>query len=563
MSVMRAVAAVWLLAVLAPTARAQSDFIPEEEESAREARRTKFDIRFTSTTFAYRETGEVGDPVMAGTTTPENASPINRLFTDVRAQVTAKHVSGGKWDYRFDTRFRLNTDGPLTSSAEDGPDETIPTQSGTFGDSEIDVRELWFKRNGRRTDWTIGRQMVLEIAATKVDGIRFDYRKDKKWSVIGFAGAYPTRGSRSIFDDYPHQRPDPMNPTVAGKRIVPVAVGGGGAYRYRNSFGGIGAGAIFPLAEEEPGGQIEKPRVFLTANGFWRRSRKLDVFHYLVVDVEGAGVTDRDSSDPCKGRCRNVLLGANWHPRWSLRVTATVSQNDTETINAQAKARLEDPDPQATAGARIQNDAEVLRIATQSARLGVSSSFKDSRFEVSIDGRLRRRPAFTVIATDGTPFEFSQSQAAEVSLGVIDRRSFKKVRLFGTATSVFGVGSRNLNRTSAKIARVGASRVFREGRGELELDLTYTKASDDNQGAGATTCLPGTLSPLDCYGTSDVGNAQVGGLVFYQLNERVFAVASARVGRVSMTVTDSAGGRLAVPPVLTTAGFLRIDYKFR
>jgi hypothetical protein len=568
MSVTRWLVTGGLLASLVSPALAEdgAGFVPEdEEETRREKRRTKYDIRLTSTTFGYREAGDVGTPVMPGTAQPENASPINRLFTDARAQVTAKHVSGSKWDYRLDTRFRLNNTGPLTSNRLDPEDETLRTQSGLFGDREIDVRELYLRRNGRQTDWLVGRQMVLEIAATKIDGIRFEYEKDKIWRLIGFGGFYPTRGSRSIVDDYPHQAPDPAgaDPLAVGPRVLPVAVGGGGAYRYKKSHGAIGAAAILPLAEEQVGGQIEKPRVFVTSNGYWRRSTKLDVYHYLVFDLEGAGVQNRETSDPCKGRCRNVLLGANWHPRWSLRVSASLSQVDTETLNVQAKTRLEEPDTGAGAGARIQSNVEVLRIASQAARLGVSSSFKDMRFEVSVNGRLRRRPAFTVTGTDGTPFVFPESQAAELSLGLVDRHSFKGFRLFGNVSSIFGVGDRNLNRTAAKIARVGGSRVFRGGRGELEVDVSYVASEDDNQGAAATTCLPGTLSPLDCYGTSSVKTAQAGSLVFYQLSSKLIAVASVRVGFVNLTLTDSAGARLDMPRVLTTSGFLRLDYKFR
>ncbi len=565
MSVSRIVLTAGMILALAPHAWAQrSNFVPEDEpESEEESEKTKYEGRITSSTLGYRETGEVADPLAPGTAAPESASPINRLFTDMRLQVNALHVSGGKWDVRLDSRARQNNKGPETSLVDDDPEETVPTQSGTFGNTtELEVRELYAKRRGQKTDWFVGRQFVLDIAATKIDGLRFVHRKSADWNYIGFAGLYPVRGSRSVLDDYPRGAPDPnaADPMAPGARIMPVAAGGGAAYRTDSAHGAIGAGVIFPLSEERSQdplvqGQLEKPRVFVTSNGYWRRSPKLDVYHYIVVDVESA----REGVG-----FNNVSIGANWHPSWNFRVSAAVSHVDTETLNVTAQTRLEEPDPTGAADApgRIQNNIEVLRIASQSARLGVSSSFKDQRYEIAVDGRLRKRPPFQVTTTDGGEFEFGESQAADITLSVVDRRSYKGARLFASATSIFGVGDRNLNRTEAKIARVGGSKQFKDGLSEVEIDLTYMIAEDDNQGDMAQLCPAGTIDPLACYGTSSTSQIQLGGLVFHQFSPRWFGIASVRVGQQSITTADAMGARVEAPPILTTLGFLRVDYRF-
>jgi hypothetical protein len=572
MSVTRAVAiaaaAAAAVGIGATSARAQSNFVPDdEEETAREKRETKYDIRLTSTTFGYRETGAIGPALGVGTEQPDNASPIDRVFTDLRAQVTGTHVSGSKWDYRLDTRFRLNQDTRPTSNVQDDAGNTIPIQSGTFGgNTEIDLRELYFKRRGRKTDWVFGRQMVLDLAATKIDGVRVEYEKDDEWTYIGFGGFYPVRGSRSIKTDYPTEQPDPLaaDPTAPGPRVMPVAVGGGGAYRFARAFGAIGAGAIIARTEAEVGGQQEKPRVFVTSNGYWRKSNTLDLYHYLVFDLDAEGLDQASSDDFCKGRCRNVLLGAAWHPRFSFRVNASVNMVNTETLNAHAKTRLEEPDQSPLAGPRIQNNVEVLRIASQSGRLSVSNSFKDMRYEVTATGQLRRRPEFNVTGTDGTIYTFPRSQAADVTLGVTDRRFYFGLRLYATITSIFGVGAENLNRTEAKVFRIGGAKELNDGRTEVEADISYLTSTDDNQGMMATTCgIADAVDPFNCYGTSNVKTLQAGGLVFHQLNPKWFVVGSAYLGRQRLQTADAMGTRVNQPLVTTLTAFLRLDYKFR
>src|SRR5262249_30179178 len=114
MPVGRAAAAAAALLLLAPFARPvaaqerEADrFFAETVESKEALQSTTYDGSFTSTTFYYRESGGLAPPV--GGTAPFSASPVDRIFTDLRTQLDARHISGSRMDFRADVRGRLNT----------------------------------------------------------------------------------------------------------------------------------------------------------------------------------------------------------------------------------------------------------------------------------------------------------------------------------------------------------------------------------------------------------------------------------------------------------------------
>ncbi len=491
----------------------------------------------TSTSFAYRETAPIAQPLSGGAEGVENAARIMRVFTDLRGQVDARALSGSPWDARADARARLTTDGEF--------------QAGAYGGKEYELRELHLRRTGSGSDWTVGRQFVLELAAVKVDGIRFD-AKSGKWSYLGFAGAYPARGSRSLLHDYP-QAIDAMG--NSGKRIIPVAAGLGAAYRLDRLQGALGAVGILPRAEEQlPGDdppRQEKPRVFVTTNGYWRQSSNLDLFHFVVFDVEGSAAR----------RLTNLTAGANWRPAPELRVAASVNRVDTETLNVVAQTRLEEPGP--GPNAVVQNNIEVSRISQESARLGVSAAFAQQRFELSTSGTLRRRPEIIVkqqnwdqATPDMNVVVIPAAQAAEVTLQAVDRRSLKGHRIGASFTSIFGVGDANLYRTDASIVRLDAGRELRGGMAEYQVDLSYIASKDE---AGTAAC---GLDPLTCFGTTSVNTLSVGGMLFYRFNLDWFAIGGASLGSQGITVTDPVDGPVKQPRILLTSGFLRVAYRF-
>jgi len=527
-------------AAAGPSARADSPsadrdrfFIDKiDDETTEDA--TLWQGSLTSTSFFHRENASIAQPLTGGTTGTENATPFMRLFTDLRAQIDARHVKGGPWDGRLDARLRYVPQVKETW-------KSFSPQSGTFSGNEYDLRELYAVHGGDRTDVTIGRQIVLDLAATKIDGIRFDYAKNEKWTYLGFAGLYPTRGSRSVTTDYPKGVDATGAPT---KRVLPGAVGGGAAYRTRKAYGAIGAVAIASLSKDNATGTTEKPRVFVTANGYYRPSVKLDLFHYAVVDVVGAGGL----------ALTNLSLGANWKPQARMRVEAQVNTVDTETLNVQAQTQLETPGPLAGV---VQNNITVSRIASQSARLGLSVGLgKTERYEVSTSVQLRRRPDIALTTGDNTTVTIKAAQGAEVMVQAVDRHSFGGVRLSGMLLRSFGVGSTNIARSEAWIGRLSGQRDFQNGKGQWQVDLGYVSSKDDDTGM---TCDPNTLAT--CWGSSKARTLSATGLTYYRLGGSWLAVASLEVADQALTVSD-ATMTVKQPGIIMFTGLVRLAYRF-
>ncbi len=538
------VGAALLLGLVGPARAQQADrFFADKVEVVKEGQKGKKKKRrqvtqgsLTSTSFVYREVAPIAPALSGGVEGVENASRITRVFTDMRAQVDGRSLSDGPWDARADARVRVTTDGTF--------------QSGAYGGREYDVRELYVRRVGEGTDWTAGRQFVLELAATKVDGLRFDARRGQ-WTYLGFAGAYPNRASRSVVDDYP-KAVDAMGMETT-TRIIPVAGGLGAAYRFQKAYGAIGAVGILPRAEENlPGGpRQEKPRVFATANGYWRQSPQLDLFHFVVFDIEGSAAK----------KLTNLTAGANYRPTKALRLSASVNRVDTETLNVIAQTRLEDPGP--SPNAVVQNNIEVSRISQESARVGISAAFAEQRFELSTSGLLRRRPEIQVKQSNFDPANPDENlviipaaQAAEITLQAVDRRSLKGHRIGASFTSIFGRGGTNLYRTDANVFRVDAAKEFKGGLGEYQLDLSYILSKDET---GGNVC---GLDPLTCFGTSSINTLSLGGTVFYRFKLDWFVIAGASVGSQGITISDPTDGAVPQKRILLTSAFLRAAYRF-
>ena len=98
----------------------------------------------------------------------------------------------------------MRTSRPRTRSSPDSPGENNQ------------LRELWLTRVGKRSDIFLGRQFIPDLGGVKIDGLRVDYAKSaEKLTLIGFAGLFPVRGSRSIDTDYKELKNLSGNP--AGK----------------------------------------------------------------------------------------------------------------------------------------------------------------------------------------------------------------------------------------------------------------------------------------------------------------------------------------------------------
>ncbi len=541
------------LALGGGVARAQSSveeerfFIDKEDE---DDDKTLWQGSLTSTSFIYRESGGQSTALTAGGATVPNASPFSRLFTELRAQFDGRHIRGGRWDLRADFRGRMvNTDNinDLVGGGDRGDANRV--QSGQFGENEYEVKELYLVRSGRRTDLFFGRQVIGDLAALKIDGLRLDYAKTARWTYLGFVGAYPLRASRSVLTDYP--RGVDMGGAPTG-RVVPVAGGFGAAYRTSRSYGAIGGVAVVPTKKDTRTGAFEPPRVFVTTNGYARRSPKLDLYHYVVVDLTGAAGF----------ALTNLTLGTQYKPSMRLRANLSVSRVDTEALDQQIANQLENVG--ATIDGAVINNAEVQRIAADSVRGTVSGAFgRINRFEVTTGLSARRRPEVTLDATlDANPAAdkvLPATKAIELLVQLVDRRFYGGLRLDASYVRGVGLGSASYARSTAQIIRIGATKAeLKDGKAELQGDLTIVSTADDNAGA---ICNPGAIDT--CYGSANTSAVQGTVVGYYRFKKDWFGNASGSIGMQKIVVTDP-GTMLGLPQstLLTSSLFVRVGYRF-
>jgi hypothetical protein len=321
-------------------------------------------------------------------------------------------------------------------------------------------------------------------------------------------------------------------------------VGAAGEYRYESVYGAVGAAGIVPGGNDVVTGRPETPRTFVSSSGYWRPTELVDVYHLAVMDFTGAA-----GAGPT-----NLSLGVNVKPTRALRITAAVNRVDTETLNVYAQSFLED----GRGGNAVENNVEVSRISSESARLGVSAAFADRRFEVSTHFQLRRRPEILVCPPDmlgrcdpATGALFAAAQAGEVQLSVVDRRSIGGLRLGASLIRIFGLGDEVFQRSESLVARVEGSRSLLGGKMEIEADLSYLHSEDVG---GVNACN----SPLTCFGRATADVIAGSGIVYYRFAPDWYALLHATTSFQSYT-TPLDG---SPSPNLILSGLARVAYRF-
>jgi hypothetical protein len=526
-------------------------FFVDKVDSDRTAQGTLVQGSLTSTSFAYHESGGTLAPAQGQVGDVPSASGYSRLFTDLRLQTDFRHIATSRWDARIDVRGRVVNDPGSTTGSGFTPQTQATSQSGFLGKDELEIKELWLVRNGVRSDVFFGRQFVPDLGGVKIDGLRVDYASSAKFTLLGFGGLYPIRGSRSIETDY---QPLKSNPAANGSRDdagrFTGAGGFGAAYRTLDAYGSFGGVVLAPLSSESP-------RVFGTSSGYWRYGTKLDFYHFVILDLLGANAVNAGFT--------NLSAGVNYKPDQRLRGTLSVNRVDTETLNVQAQAFLANPDLKANV---IQNEAYIQRIATNEGRGSLSAGLGElQRFEITTAIAYRYRGALTLTAPPGqtdaagapvptATFALPAAQSVEVYGAITDRRSIKDLRLGVDAARIFGVGSSTYQRTSSLTLRASASRELADGHGEWEAEVAYNSTKDDSAGK---VCAPNDL--LTCSGAAQSTIVSVGGNLYYRFNRDWFAMGSLFINYTAITHVDMMTS-VADPAVIGLTGFLRIAYRF-
>jgi hypothetical protein len=493
-----------------------------------------------SSSFLYKEmggayTGPMGTDLDAG----NNTGPT-RLFTELRLQTDFRHIKASRWEARIDARARVVPQPDNAVVLTGTPENNI--QSGFNGENEYELRELWLVRSGKRSDFFLGRQFVPDLGGVKFDGVRVDYAKSAKLTFIGFGGLYPVRGSRSIDTDYLPLKTEEGQP--AGRL---VGTGGfGAAYRTLNAYGAIGGVAMYPL-------KIESPRFYVTSTGYLRRGSKLDFYHFALVDLLGSAATDSTAHI----QLTNLSIGVNAKPNPRLRLTASYHRVDTDTLNVQAGAFLGGYDPSAIGQAIVQNEAYIIRLATNHARLGVSAGLgKAQRFEISTALSYRYRQEFDLLAPE-TRMRLATlpaGKSVEVWGSLVDRRSIKSTRIGLDGSQTFAVGDIAYQRSELFMGRLFVNRLIQEGRGEWEAEASYSKVKDSTLG-GNINCL---AMVENCYGASNNTVLALGGQMFYRIKTDWFGIGTLHVMRIGNKRSDG----VVDPTVTGITGFVRIAKRF-
>jgi hypothetical protein len=565
-------------------------FFVDKQDTDATADKTLIQGSFTSSSFFYTEFGgnyvklANGSPPPMGTSISET-SQNSILWTDLRLQTDFRHIAGSRWDARIDARVRVVDEPSDTSSEFDnapgqgtqasltstlGPNAQLTpntVQSGLTGDNEYDLRELWLIRNGERSDVTIGRQFITDLGAIKIDGVRVDYASSDKFTLLGFAGLYPLRGSRSITTDYPElYYPSSGAPGQLAAEGRFVGAGGfGAAYRTSDAYGAVGGVALVPL-----GG--ETPRIFGTANGYWRLSPKLDIYHFAIIDLIG----NNDALGAGSAGLTNLSAGVNYKPSDAIRLTASYNRVDTDTLDVQAYAFLHNVDSTANTGAVsiYDNLAYLRRLAADEVRGGAAAGLgPQQRFEIATAVTYRTNPGFDLTAPGSTLDLASIPRATglEVWGGITDRHSIGGLRISLDVSKTIGTGTIDYDRNEALGVRALVSRELASGRGEWELEAEYATVQDQLFGqtpaCGGSVITGPTATGPNCFGTSQGQILTLGGLLYYRLNRSWFAVASLYLNETNNTATILAAMGNGVvsqsdPAITGVTGYLRFAYRF-
>jgi len=480
--------------------RAQSGPVDQAASGAEGAERPFTRGLLSTSALFYREDAS---EVVAGN---DQASPQDLELADLRARLEAGNLAGSRWGGLGDFRLRLTTD-ELAAR-------------GFAGGGEYQLREAHVGRRGDRVDLALGRVVLREVDAIRVDGGSLVLRSPgRAWEVGAFAGAYPDPLSRSLDTDYAR----------GGEGAGPPLAGGAwAAYATGRHHGGFGLAGIAP--RDAVGASDPQPtRVFASASGYHLVGERLDVFHYLVADVAG----------PSGAELLSANLGANWRTGSLLRVEAGLSHMSTYAVEIYVRDLLETPDPDPEAGAPAQNNLAIVRMASDEGRLAAVLSLP-RRTDLHGEVRLRRREA---LGDARLPMEIAGLEAddqVDVSGGLRQRDSLLGLDLSGVVISIRG------RRTASTFATVRAHRALVDGRLDLELESGLVDYSDRCAADDPT-----------CTGDLD-GRTWRGGVELVLLPARGWLFLGDY--RFAWNTADRAG--MAQPDILSHTLFLRIQRTF-
>jgi hypothetical protein len=410
------------------------------------------------------------------------------------------------------------------------PAGTTPssTARGWLGGNEYQLREAYALRSGEKLDWGVGRQVLLDVDAIRIDGIRAVYRQSEAWELGAFAGMYPNPFSRTIEDDY---KITPTR-TIDG---MPIAGGAWAGYRYNRVYGAIGAAAVSYRDPTNVVNLTPAPlRTFVTSQGYFRLKTGVDIFHYGVYDITGEA----------KNQLMNLQVGVHWRAKPRVLVELGVSHMSTYSIAVYVRQYLEQT--QAIAGT-IVNNLVLARMGADEARAGILYSKIEKRVDVWGTLRYRKRgaldnanlPAVIAALPPDTQYDFSG--------GIRQKKSIGGWTLSLTGDYIDGI------HTNSYWATAGGERTFMKDKLDVELDVQYVSYKD--------SCPVVVPADPTCGGDMKGQTIRPGGELVYQRDKHWVFIADYRLSLYSGT---SGTGATAVkrPDITGNSVFARAQYSF-
>lgn len=125
-------------------------------------------------------------------------SPFELAYGELRGVIDGRRLPGN-FELHIDGRVRIANAYDINAGTV-AADQNV--SRGYLGGGEYEVHEAWTRRRGVQWDFCLGRMIVSEADALRIDGARLWWRMARHWDASVYAGAYPDPFSRSVTSDY-------------------------------------------------------------------------------------------------------------------------------------------------------------------------------------------------------------------------------------------------------------------------------------------------------------------------------------------------------------------------
>ena len=521
---------------------------------------SRFNIRIGLTGMYLRE-DQPGEPDPLR----KLVGPLSLGYGDLRAVVDARKLPGN-FELHIDGRVRLTGGSISPDSTEFSGTGMTPAGNtytansaisarGYLGGREYQINELWARGRWSKVDLGLGRLVVTEADALRIDGVRVWIHAHNRWDVSLYAGAYPDPYSRSIQTDY-----------VAGDTTghgIAIAGGASAKYHYERVYGAFALNAAY-LGGQDDGGpvkldamgalaaanpQTEKIRSWVTWQNFWRPIKYVDFYHDLVLDVAGAAGVQLTRLD--------FFAAVHINKYFTLRLGYDhMSSLAIEMYLSRLLANRTDFVP-----GIIDNNLTLSRIARDEGRATAEISL--DRTTITLEGRFRRRvlatpsndPAFLYPNATMTGYgdQVAPTIGWDATLAVRNRGSLWGLRPGFWLTYLSDYRARSI------YAGIGVGREFWRDRISLDIGLSYANTRDEQVGnvGGCPGSTGGVVTQSvalqSCFGTRKGHNIQPSITLAVNPAKHWFVLLDYRAG---VAISDDA------PYVLTNILLARVEARY-